>query len=231
MNKRITILVLLAASVLMLAAALPVLAATSTLTGEITTDDPSFPVPRFNDNDCVPEDALSPYHFETFTVEVSETGDYSYTDTGYFDSDPSTVDGVIAFFPENGFNSFSPLMNCIDSADDSAVFSLTAGRYTVVVTTYLPGDTGTYVLTFDGPGTITRVFTSPSCTYPLPDGSAIYALPAGAPAFFQPNYESYTGFNIPAGTWYISEFSGDFAKLWIACEGQPVWVPVNAIAL
>ncbi len=71
---------------------------------------------------------------------------------------------------------------------------------------------------------------APVCPYPLLSGSTVYSIPAGAPAFFAPDASSQTTFAIPAGTWYISEFSGDFAKVWIACQASPVWVPANAVA-
>jgi hypothetical protein len=67
------------------------------------------------------------------------------------------------------------------------------------------------------------------CPYPQPADAALYQLPAGAPAFFAADLGSQTGFNIPAGTWYMSDFSDDFAKVWIACEAQPVYVPANAV--
>jgi len=69
-----------------------------------------------------------------------------------------------------------------------------------------------------------------SCPYPLPSGSVVYSIPAGAPAFFAADLSAGTGFNVKAGTWYISEFSGDFAKVWIACQARPVWVPSNAVS-
>jgi len=36
--------------------------------------------------------------------------------------------------------------------------------------------------------------------------------------------------SVSGETWYISEFSGDFAKVWVACQASPVWVPSNAVA-
>ncbi|MBE2266624.1 MAG: hypothetical protein IAE80_00230, partial [Anaerolinea sp.] len=69
-----------------------------------------------------------------------------------------------------------------------------------------------------------------ACPVPRPVGSVIYSVPAGAPTFFQPNDQSRTTFNLPAGTWYISEFSGDWARVWIACQANMVWIPANAVA-
>ena len=69
-----------------------------------------------------------------------------------------------------------------------------------------------------------------ACTVPRPTSAVIYSVPAGAPAFFQANAESRTTFSIPAGTWYITQFSGDFAQVWIACQANMVWIPANAVA-
>ncbi len=72
--------------------------------------------------------------------------------------------------------------------------------------------------------------TTASCPYPLPVSARVYSVPAGAPTFFAARLDTQTNFNLPAGTWYISEFSGDFAKVWIACQARPVWIPANAVA-
>ncbi len=68
-----------------------------------------------------------------------------------------------------------------------------------------------------------------ACTYPLPAGSVVYPVPAGALAFYAADASTYTGFNLTPGTWYISQFSGDFAKVWVACEASPVWIPVENV--
>lgn len=67
------------------------------------------------------------------------------------------------------------------------------------------------------------------CTYPLPADSVVYSVPNGASAYFNPDLQSGTNFSIPAGSWKISEFSGDFAKVWIACEAEPIWIPTSAV--
>lgn len=72
--------------------------------------------------------------------------------------------------------------------------------------------------------------TNVSCPNPLPDGSTVRSVPAGALAYFEPSLDAYTGFNLPPGTWYVSETSGDFAKVWIACQAESVWIPVANIA-
>lgn len=68
-----------------------------------------------------------------------------------------------------------------------------------------------------------------SCPFPLPADSVLYNVPAGAPAYFNPDLQSGTNFSLPAGTWKISEFKDEFAKVWIACEANPIWIPSSAV--
>ncbi len=68
-----------------------------------------------------------------------------------------------------------------------------------------------------------------ACTYPLPADAVLYDVPLGAPAYFAADLQSATGFNLPAGTWKISETSGDFSKVWIACQATPIWIPTSAV--
>ncbi len=68
-----------------------------------------------------------------------------------------------------------------------------------------------------------------ACIYPLPSGSVVYNVPAGALAFFDDDVNTYAGFNLPPGTWYITEFGEEFAKVWIACAAQPVYIPVENV--
>jgi hypothetical protein len=68
-----------------------------------------------------------------------------------------------------------------------------------------------------------------ACVNPLPDGSVVYDVPLGAPAYFNPDLQSAANFNLPAGTWKISEFKDGFAKVWIACQATPIWIPKSAV--
>lgn len=102
----------------------------------------------------------------------------------------------------------------------------------------VPGESWTdYVDPFEYPaGSCTTGEWTPvdgataACTVPRPSAAVIYSVPAGAPTFFQANAESRTTFSLPAGTWYVTQFSGDFAQVWIACQANMVWIPSNAIA-
>ena len=68
-----------------------------------------------------------------------------------------------------------------------------------------------------------------ACLYPLPSGTPIYSVPAGALAFYAADPGTYTGFNLPPGTWYITEFGAAYAKVWIACDAQPIYIPVENV--
>lgn len=68
-----------------------------------------------------------------------------------------------------------------------------------------------------------------TCSNPLPADAVVYNVPNGATAYFNPDLQSGANFTLPAGSWKISEVSGDFAKVWIACEAESIWIPTSAI--
>ncbi len=68
------------------------------------------------------------------------------------------------------------------------------------------------------------------CTNPLPDGFVVRSVPDGAPAYFAPRLDTYTNFDLPAGTWYVGATSGDFSHVWIACQADLVWIPTANVA-
>lgn len=68
-----------------------------------------------------------------------------------------------------------------------------------------------------------------TCSNPLPADAVVYTVPNGATAYFNPDLQSGANFSLPAGSWKISEVSGDFAKVWIACEAESIWIPSSAI--
>lgn len=68
-----------------------------------------------------------------------------------------------------------------------------------------------------------------ACRYPLPAGASVYNVPAGALAYYAADASTYAGFNLPPGTWYISEFGESFAKVWVACDASPVWISVENV--
>lgn len=67
-----------------------------------------------------------------------------------------------------------------------------------------------------------------ACANPLPEGTAIYSVPNGAPMYYDPNPGTYVG-QLPAGTWYITEFVDGYAKVWIACSSAQVYIPIENV--
>lgn len=74
------------------------------------------------------------------------------------------------------------------------------------------------------------VLGNDNCSIPLPDGSLVMNVPAGALAYYEPHLDAYAGFNLPPGTWYITKTEGDFAQVWIACQANMIWIPIANIA-
>lgn len=192
--------------------------------GTIGAGDPTMPVISISDPNCTIQSAfMVAYHSYPFTV--SADGHYTFTL-------PSTGDFASLYIFEGGLDPANPFPTCIGGWN---IDPINASIYLVAGVQYIAvpfDDTfaqlgGDYTLNASGPGTIT--FGNVHCPYPLPVGSIVYDIPAGAPTFYAPNLGSQTNFNLPAGTWYISEVTGDFAKVWISCEGSPVYVPTNAV--
>lgn len=166
-------------------------------------------------------------NYITKTVNVTASGDYVIYDTGYYDSDDSTLDILVNFYSQGNFNPAAPLNNCVDGVDDSGTATLGAGTYTMVISSYEELKTGNFTFSFDGPGDIVEV--GANCPYPLSTSAVQYQIPAGAPVFYAADLATQLTWSIPAGTWWVNRTSGDFAQVWIACQAQPVWVPLNAV--
>jgi len=208
-----------------------VFAGTLTISGSLDAGDPKMNVVSIITPNCGLQ-FPTPVAYDTypFTVDVGGTYTINMTSTG-------TLPGFASFYLyQSSFDPANGEVNCIagnNDADPKIInIPLTAGTQYILV----PFDdsiaqvTGTYTASINGPGNISLVNPASACTYPLPAGSVIYNVPAGAPAFFQADLGSQTNFNLPAGTWYISEFTGDFAKVWMACQAQPFFIPANAVA-
>lgn len=196
-----------------------------TLTGTISPGDPTMSVIFISSPNCTGQGvSLVAYHVYPFTVDASGMYNFSATSTGGFAS---------LYLFEGSFNSAAALPTCIaaDNSGNPVTFSanLTAGTqyFAVPIDDTFAQAGGDYTLSIDGPGNI--LLAGAACAYPLPAGTVVYDVPAGAPAFFEPRLDTQVNFNLPAGTWKILEFSGDFAKVWIACQAQPIWIPRNAV--
>ena len=200
-------------------------AGSATLTGTLTPGDPTMPVVFISPPNCTAQ-GVSPvlYHVYAFTVDASGTHNFSQTSPDGFAS---------LYLFEGSFNPAAAFPDCIaaDNSGNPVSFSasLTAGTqyFAVPFDDTFAQAGGDYTLSIDGPGNI--LFAGAACAYPLPAGTVVYDVPAGAPAFFEPRLDTQVNFNLPAGTWKIMEFSGDFAKVWIACQAQPIWIPRNAV--
>lgn len=66
--------------------------------------------------------------------------------------------------------------------------------------------------------------TSAPCTNPLPEDFVVRPVPTGAVAFYERNTDAYTGFNLPAGTWYTGMPEEGFIEVWITCGGNNVFI-------
>lgn len=206
-------------------------AGSATISGVVDSSDPVMAVVSISTPNCGVQGA-TPVHYELhpFTVDASGVYNFSLTSTSDY---ASMYLYVATFDPTNG------AVNCIAGANSGTpkAFSvnLTAGTQYYVIPfddTFVQAAPA-FELTIDGPGNITlgggASATSDVCTNPRPGGAVIYDVPLGAPAFFAPDLATQLSFNLPAGTWYISEFSGDFAKVWIACTANSIWIPANSV--
>jgi hypothetical protein len=223
-------LLLLCVGFLMIA--LPVLAGIVSWSGRLENPDPVWD--RVEDDCSGPSGYVEWYDVQPFYVDV--TGDYTIemtTMTG--DISP---DGFYALY-DTSFDAASPAANCLQTDDDSGVglapamtASLEAGRVYVLVTTQCcdgtdPGEEMDYTNEISGPGTVTLGIPddSVSCTYPLPAGLAQGRLNRTVSALWAPDPSAETNVVLPGGSaWHVLQTEGDYAQLYIACEGEPVWV-------
>lgn len=181
---------------------------------------------RWDDGElgCTSQNGDPDHYYTTTTFTPGTSAVYLFIDYREF---ASSLDIYLGIY-DGPFDPANPLANCIANFDDDGAIFLTAGvTYTLVMTNYTSGATGTgaYLLFGPGGGAVAQ-----NCPYPLPSGSIVYSVPAGAPTFWAADLATQTDLILPTGTWWISEFDGDFAKVWIACQAQPVWIPTNAIA-
>ncbi len=224
MFKRVLFTVLILA--LLAVSATTIFAGTGSISGTITTGDPTMPVVFISPPNCTGQGAsLVRYHVYPFTVDTS--GDYTFSVTSD-DSFASMYLFAGTFTPEAAF----PTCIAGDNSGNPVDFTetLTAGTqyFWVIFDDTFSQLGGAYSGTVTGPGNIT--LGSAACPYPLPVGSVVYSVPGGAPTFWAADLATQNTWNLPAGSWYISEFSGDFAKVWMACEARPFWIPANTVS-
>lgn len=207
------------------AGSLTAFAASGSVSGTLDPSDPTLPVVFISTPNCTGQGSTS-VHYDVYPFSVDTDGTYTFSI-----NDPSGVASLYIFAVS--FDPANPFPTCIAAANTNPIslpVALTAGTQYFAVPfddTFVQNGTA-YILTASGPGEIFG-FSDLDCDYPLPTNSVLYSVPAGAPAYFNPDLQSATNFNLPAGTWKISEFSGDFAKVWIACQAQPIWIPTAAL--
>ena len=83
-------------------------------------------------------------------------------------------------------------------------------------------DTGN--IQFNGVPTV-----SASCPNPLPVGATVRNVPLGSPVYYAADAGTLLTWSLPAGNWWVTQTSGDFAQVWIACQANRVWIPVTAL--
>ena len=207
-----------------------VLAGSATFTGTLGAGDPTMPVVSISTPNCGTQ-LVTPVHYHTHTFTVDADGAYLITlvSTGVTPGFASMYVYAGSFDPNNG------AVNCIAGSNIADPHNLSVALTAGVTYILVPFDDqfaqpgGDYTLNVSGPGNI-LIGDQTACTYPLPAGSVVYSVPAGAPTFYEADLGTKLNFDLPAGTWWISEFTGDFAKVWIACQGSPVYIPANAVA-
>lgn len=209
----------------------------SVFAGSFTIDgsyagDPTMAVVTISSPNCASQGATQ-VRYDAYPFTVDATGLYDFSA-----SRPAAAGTLTSIYLMNSsFNPAAALSNCLagDNTGNPTSFSynLTAGTvYYFVVFDDTFSQTGTtYTASINGPGNINILNQTNSdvCLTPLPAGSTIYNVPLGAPAYYDADSATRVNFDLPAGNWYISEFSNGFAHVWIACSGNMIWIPETAV--
>lgn len=219
-------------------AVLAITTVTTTLSGDIDGSDPTMPVVFITPPNCSGQGSVQ-LRYEAIPFQVDASGQYHFT-LG------STNNNAVFYLYVDSFDPQSGMTNCL-AADNTYPFEIdqqlsTAHTYIlVIVDDHMQLPSVHYTVVVEGPGSVVtagqdpgtgEVPVSPSlgnCPQRLPSGSVVMSVPNGAPTYFAPDYSSGTNFDLPAGHWWVSETSGDFSKVWIACQASPVWIPTSAI--
>ncbi|MBL8130355.1 MAG: hypothetical protein JNL42_00750 [Anaerolineae bacterium] len=196
-----------------------------TLSGTLTPGGPQETlVAQIVTPNCTGATVVFSVLYASYSFTVDASGVYTI-------AEPGTESAVYLY--SGGFDPANPVQNCAAASNSNPIaltYALTAGTVyqVVVIEDTFAQDGMAYSLSITGPGSVSLV--GGDCPNPLPAGSTVYSVPAGAPTFYAASLDTQTDFNLPAGTWYISAFEGDFAKVWIACQADPVYIPANAVA-
>lgn len=197
--------------------------------------DPTMPVVTVSTPNCAAQ-GLTPVRYDAFPFTVTQSGAYN------FSAASTGGAGTLAsiYIMNSGFNPAAALGNCIAASNNGFPpatpatlngVNLTAGTeyYLVIFDDTFAQTTPGYNFSANGVGDIVLGGASPACTNPLPSGSIVHNVPLGAPAYYDANFDTRLSFDLPAGNWYITQTSGEFAQIWIACQADSIWIPLTAV--
>ncbi len=217
-----------------------VLASTSTAFAAIAfsgtfAGDPTMPVVSISTPNCSAQGS-TPVRYDAFPFTVTVTGLYSFSVASTGGA------GTLAslYIMDSGFNPAAAFGNCIYGANNGIApatpttlnnVNLNAGTqyYLVIFDDTFAQTTPGYNLNASGVGDILLGLGADGCIDPLPTTATIRNVPLGAPAYYEPDLGTLVDFSLPAGNWYVTQISGDFAQIWIACNGSRIWIPTSAL--
>ena len=131
----------------------------STYSGQLWPDSPYF--------DRHHSTAWGSFYYQAIEVTVSITGSYIFASNSFIDT--------YGLFYNSPFDPFTPTKNLITADDESGGLqqflidvNLQSGRrYALVVTTYRPYESGSFVIRAYGPGSINLTGFTPSSSSPV----------------------------------------------------------------
>jgi hypothetical protein len=198
--------------------------------------DPTMAVVSISTPNCTSQSSTQ-VHYDALPFTVSATGAYS------FSAASTGGAGTLAsiYIMNSGFNPAAALGNCIAASNNGNAagsipttlnnVNLTAGTqyYVVIFDDTFAQTTPGYNFSANGVGDIVFSGAPGSCIDPLPVGAPIRNVPLGAPAYYEPDLGTLLSFSLPAGNWYVTDTSGDFAQVWIDCNANRIWIPLTAL--
>ncbi len=193
--------------------------------------DPTMAVVTISTPNCGSQGATQ-VRYDAFPFTVSATGAYNFS--------AATTGGIgtkaSIYIMNSGFNPAAALGNCIAAANIGVPttlnnVNLTAGTpyYLVIFDDSFEQTTPGYNFNANGVGDIVLGGAPGTCIDPLPAGTPIRNVPLGAPAYYAPDLGTLLTFSLPAGNWYVTDTSGDFAQVWIDCNANRIWIPLTVL--
>lgn len=199
--------------------------------------DPTMSIVTIGTPNCLSQGSTQ-VRYDAYLFTVTETGAYNFSAATTGGND--TLASI--YIMDSGFNPAAALGSCIAASNDGNPpatpttlnnVNLTADTeyYLVIIDDTFLQSTPGYNFSANGVGDL--IFPSTEivgfCSNPLPAGSVVRNVPLGAPAYFDARLDTRVPFDLPAGNWYVTQTSGDFAQIWIACESERFWIPITAL--